>query len=825
MPRRGRNQHPVETRSGRAQYRAPTGICRSVLALLLSQPLPLAAAAPAGIEVFEEVYVYAQKRPQSMQVVPVAVEAFSGRELDTAGIRDAWDLAAISPSLQVRTSSNLKATRVMIRGLGNSTNNFGIEPAVAIYVDGVYRARPGSMLNELVDLSSVEVLRGPQGTLFGRNALVGAVLFNTVAPGHRAGDGFVELSAGNFDLASVRAAGSLSAIDEVLALRGTAFAVRRDGYVDDVSVGGSASYERDRRGLRLQALYTPSDSLSLRFIADYAELDENCCAAPVLQDNFRPVALPPGETSYAGTDEVARSLGANLLRGNRFYDYKSALSFAPAIASEDRGVALIADWAAPAFTLTSITGYRDYRSDDRFDGDQTDLDSIDTVTGIEQRAWSQELRITGEVRRLTYVAGLYFFGQELDSVETLKFGQDINGVLSHSFVWFPDTNNRFPLEAVPDFPYPLLPLIVPDSGAVTRMAQDHAAWAAFGQVDYDLSGSLTLTAGLRYTREQKELSGIFTQGRAPDYRDNVIAIEPVLEAFPEIAPRDPVDESLDDDRVTGNLRLSWFPTEDAMLYAAWSTGFKSSATNTRRINPVYDYVLGPETSRALELGLKTEFPRQRLRLDLALHRTQVDDLQVNSFDQGGFVLQNAAAVDTWGGELELSWRPTSTLALSLAWARTEGEFEDFDNGPCRSAAPFHTGQPDPGDPTGGENTGGCDRSGDNLDHNPEFLLLTARRSFRLADDIGGFLLAEYSRLGEADVPSNDPFLQAPSYDLLNLRLTLQFDRYDTWLTLWGRNVLDEHYRLAGNTPFASDGRVVSYPREPATWGVTLRKQF
>jgi len=212
-------------------------------------------------------------------------------------------------------------------------------------------------------------------------------------------------------------------------------------------------------------------------------------------------------------------------------------------------------------------------------------------------------------------------------------------------------------------------------------------------------------------------------------------------------------------------------------------------------------------------------------LNVALHKTDIEDLQISAFAGGGFVLQNAGEIETWGGEVEVTWFPTDSLTVTGAYAKTVGEYKDFENGPCWDAAPFHTGQPDPGDASNGENTTACNRSGDDLNHNPDFLLLTANQAFVVTDRISGFFLIEYNHVGEAEVPSNDPFLRAPSYELLNLRLGFRFDESDVAITLWGRNVLDEEYRMAGFVPVGADGKVVATPREPATYGITLRKNF
>jgi iron complex outermembrane receptor protein len=809
----------------------PAAVRTDLLALLalitaLGAATPLnAQTVPREQRILEEVIVVAQKRPQNLQDVPVAVTAFTGEDLVISGIEDVYDLSNVAPALHVRQAGNSRSTTFRIRGVGTYANVFGLETSVGLYVDGVYRPRQGSMINNMVDMASVEVLRGPQGTLFGRNTLSGAILFNTVAPGHDGPDGFAEVTAGNYDLLSFSGATSFSAIDDVLAFRASAFSSQRDGYVDDIYLGDNTHYDRDRWGVRLQALYTPGDNLSVRFIADHAKRDEACCSPSVLQDNLRPVALPEGATSYAGSDEVARSLGATIFRSGQFHDRKTAMNTLPVSDDEDGGINLTIDWELAAFSVTSITGYRSYETDNGGDSDYLELKLTAASATEDQSAWSQELRISSEGERLSYVAGLYYFTQELDSVATMLFGEDANALWSHGFVWFPGTQGKFPLEAISSFPLPAVPLFAPNSGARNIMEQEHEAYAVFGQADYYLSDALMFTAGLRYTREEKDLSGVFTQGSAPDFTDNVIAIDAVLESFPSIAPQDPVDESISDDRVTGTLKLTWFLNQDSMVYASYGTGYKSGGTNTQRIDPSLDYVFGPETSEAFEIGWKATFPEQALRLNVALHKTDIEDLQVSYFDGEGFTLQNAGKLDSYGGEVELTWSPTDSLTLTGAYARTQGEFKDFENGLCWVAYPFHTGRADPGDPSGGENTQACDRSGDDLHNNPDFLLLSANQAFDISAGIGGFVLVEYTHVGKAESTSQDPFHTAPSYELLNLRLGLEFERYGTVLTLWGRNVLDEEYHLTGFDAPVSPGKVVAHQGEPVTYGITLRQHF
>ena len=805
---------------------SPTERRLSLLPAYRATSLLLAMALPAQAQmVLEEVLVVAQKRTQNLQEVPVSVKSFTKKDLEISGVKDVFELSSVAPGLEVRQGGSANTPKFRIRSVGTDANNFGLESAVGLYVDGVYRARQGSMVNNMVDLAGVEVLRGPQGTLFGRNTLAGAVLMNTVAPGYDGTDGFAELTAGNYGLLNFSGATSISAIDNVLAFRATGFSSRRDGYVDDIRLGNNKIYDRNRWGGRLQALYNPTEFLSVRIITDYSEIDEVCCAALVVQDNLRPAALPAGATTYAGTDELVRALGATVFTGDQFYHYKTAQSFLPVTENEDGGVSVTVKWDMEAVSLISITGYRSFKSRDMFDADASDLDVLNTRATADQIAWSQELRISREGEKLGYVAGVYFFNQDLDNQSTIEVGKDINAVFSHTDVYFAGTDGQFPLEAIPSFPLPSLPLFPPGSGAKNSMRQEHEAYAVFGQADYHLTTTLVLTGGLRYTYEDKSLSGVFTQGSAPDFTDNVIAPPFVLDQFYALAPQAPINESLSNDQLTGTVKLSWFLSDYAMLYASYGTGYKSGGTNTDRINPVLDYVFDPETSKAFETGLKADFPEQALRLNLALHATDYRDAQINTLGRDGWALQNAGKIDTWGGEVEVTWLPTNSLTVTGAYTNTVGKIKEWENDACWIASQFHTGRPDPGDPTHGENTTACDRSGGNLSFNPDFLLLTARQDFGVAVGIDGFFLVEYSHVGKATISSHDRFLEAPAYELLNLGLGFQSEKYDAAITLWGRNVLDEKYRMVGYDPIGAEGRVVATPREPATYGITLRKRF
>ena len=737
----------------------------------------------------EEVIVTAQKREQSLQDVPIAVTAFTGERLQESGVRDFFEVANIDPALVVGKSQTSTTQTFSIRGVFTSSQNFGLESSVGLYVDGVYRARQSAMINNVVDIASIEVLRGPQGTLFGRNTPSGAVSMNSRAPDFD-GEGYIEASGGDYDLMSIEGGQSFTLVEDKLAVRATGFYMERDGFVDVLGIGEEVLEDRDRWGGRLQALWLPNDDLSVRLIADYSKIDEVCCAVGNWVNNLQAQQLPAGADPVFGTDNNVLALGGTVIDQGDFFDYEVASSFLPKSENKDRGIQMQIDWALPAFELTSITAYRKFESFDRIDADFYDIDALIRTNDADQDQFSQELRISNSGETLSYVAGLFYFEQDLDSLVDTIVGADTG-----------------PLVGVPAFLFP--------AGGYSRnvASQNHKSYAVFGQVDYNLTESLVLTAGARWTKEDKDMQNTFTEENA--------GIGFAL--FPPLAPRDDVDEDLDDDQATGTIKLSWFANDDVMFYASYGTGYKAGGINTDRVAQNIDVVFDAEKSKAYEVGMKADFPRQALRINLALHNTETDDLQTISFQSTGFALQNAGTAKAKGGEMDLLWQPFNNTTFTLAYAYNDAEYDDFENGDCWVGTPFHTGQPDPR----ANGDGSCDRSGGLLSGNPENVVVTSlRQDFPLSGNLTAFLYGEYIWTDDrmTDV-NNDPLKLSGDYDIVNLRAGLIVENWDLEITAWGRNVGDEDYTNLIADGVAQPGRMIAYYNEPATWGVNLRKNF
>lgn len=766
--------------------------------------------------VLEEVIVTAQKREQSMQDVPVSVVAYSGAALQESGIKDVFDLQTNAPGLTVDQNQNATTSNFSIRGIGTGGNNFGQESSVGLYVDGVYRSRQSSMISQLVDMDSVEVLRGPQGTLFGRNTLSGAIQFNTVAPDFE-GTGFLEGTVGNYGLFNLSGAKSLSLVDDVLAVRVTGFSSERDGWISNIAPGAQEDekiFDRDRWGWRAQALWTPTEDLTVRLIVDDSKLDEVCCGTTVTFDNNRPSAIDgsPGSDTLL----VDPANNATFISESRVFDNEVAYSFNPESAAEDSGVSLQIDYDINDYTLTSVTAWRDFESFDRIDADFSDLDALTDTNDAKQESYSQELRVTYLGERLNYVAGAYYFTQTLDSVSVLDFGTQ-TALVGGLFAGLPLPQSFFP----------------PEDFATDINEQDHESWALFGQLDYQITDALTVTAGLRYSDESKELGTTYLESSDAGGFN--------LRVFAATFSRDDVEEKLEDDQVTGTLKLSYFVNNDMMVYASYGKGYKAGGTNTDRIDPDFEQVFDAETVDSYEIGMKAEFPDQALRLNVALYMADVDDFQVGTFTGSGFNLQNAATVETYGAEVELFWQPTDDLTVTAGYSKAVADFDEFERGNCWAASPFRLGIPDPGgriaEADGSTRPIGpgddpfspsfCDRSGGRLGSNPEdFLALSVRKDFSVSDSISGFGLLEWSHTGDMVLDqSNEPLSKQSPYELVNLRIGLIFEEHDMELTAWGRNIFDEEYNGTVFPAVLQTGKLIGYRREPATYGLTLRKDF
>jgi len=871
-------------------YSIAACLCRSATALVAT----LVAAAPALAQneppddvLIEEIIVFATKVAADVQEIPVAVTAISGNDIREAGIKDVFDLQQNAPGLIVGQSQTSTTSNFSIRGIGTSSNNFGLESSVGLYVDGVYRSRQSSMINELVDVEAVEVLRGPQGTLFGKNTPQGAINMRTVAPDTEDANAFVEVTGGDYGLIKVSAASNF-AINDQTALRATVFSSQRDGYVSEYMGSSDLLNDRDRFGARLQLAYSNNDNFDMRIIADYAEIDEACCVAVsrvdslfaknytdpgsgvpgglVLGSDFLLfgtggtvfTADPLGAAEIGLLTAVAQGLGlpanGTIVPNTPFDSYVVALNHLPRSTNEDAGLSVELNWDLDNdMTVTSITGYRTFDTTDFIDADFTDSPMLTRTNNAQQSSLSEELRLSGTFGdRGSFVTGLYYFTQDLDSQKDtntelllqpyiLAAEPDLVAIINGVNAVSANSGGALPPAAEP-FPS--------TSFSHDDISQKHDSWAVFGQVDLPLGEDWLLTLGARYTDESKDMAGTFiqdAQGPPPDLdlialhlfyaatgnpAFDPMALAPTWQPgwgtylFDPLAPRPNLDVSLDDNQVSGTAKLTWFASDTLMFYASYGEGYKSGGTNTDRINAAFNPIFGAETSTTIELGMKADFQDINLRVNLALYDTQIDGLQANSWTGTGFNLQNAGKADTSGWELETWWVPTESLAFQAFWVHSDAKYDSFENGTCWDAWVFHYGQPDP-------NSGGdidaerCPRTGGKLAYNPEDIYhVSFVKDFMLNDSASLYVLGEYSYYSDTLTDGDlDPFTRQDAVGLVNARVGIRWEDAGSELVFWGRNLSDERYYAGSFDAPIQPGRMNSYPGEPRTWGVTYRMDF
>jgi len=837
---------------------------------------------PVYSQVLEEIAVTAQLREENIQDVPVAVTAISGAYLEDNSVKDVQELMQSVPNLIVGTNQSSGTGNFTIRGVGTGAQNFGLESSVGLYIDGVYRARQASLFNQLADLQAVEVLRGPQGTLFGKNSASGALLVRTVAPSHEQ-NAFAEVTAGNFSMLNFNGAVNFS-LSDTLAARTTLFTSERDGYIDVDNLGGEIN-DRSRWGFRQQFLYEPSDDFSARVIIDYSEIDEVCCAALTLKDSLVASGRTDNGAPVFGTDAILSALGGTVYPTGSFDNGRLSLNSLPSSKNEDSGVSLEINKRFDNFDFVSITAYRNFDIRDAIDADFSNVDLANRLQDAQQSMFSQEFRISSAPEeRLRYLAGVYFYQQELKSEDFLILGNFLPNyavaaspdVLGALMATPPELLGFINLAYGQSFGTSFASPIVPGNTIQDYSDQDHRANAIFGRIDYDLTDNLELNIGVRYTDETKDMTSrfsesVFTPGPADvnvdaigaalgitgeqakaavgappgdgtgnTYNPAIAGLDPTpylpalnvlfvpgwanCSVTVRFCPRPDINANLDDSRVTGNIGLSWRPDDSSLIYASYGTGYKSGGTNTDRIGLGFDTIFNSEDTKNFEIGIKKDFIDNNFRLNLAFFDMEVEDLQTNTFTGTAFNLQNAGKVDVQGVEAEAWWNPTDSITLTLAYAHTDASFKDFDKGNCQISNIFHTG--DPVEAAQLLTQGFCNRNGDRVGGvSDDFITFNAAKTFELGSGNTLLIGAEYVSYSDMIMHNNnDPFAKQEGRDFVNVRAIARFTNGFEAM-LWGRNVNDEGwYGTVFDTPL-QDGKLSAYPREPRTYGLTLRKVF
>lgn len=776
----------------------------------------------AQANALEEIIVTARKREESLQDTPISVAAFSMEDIEQRGMVDFSDLGEFTPNVVFDFTSAIAAGNsaaiVMIRGVGSADWALPVDPGVGIYLDGVYIARTIGQVMDTVDVERVEILRGPQGTLFGRNTIGGAISVVTRKPETDRFFGRAEITTGSYDRLDANGYVNVPLNDNLAG--SLSFSTRnRDGYVKNLNPEGPDLGDNDEWSGRVALRWTPSNAVTVDLTADYSATREK--PAPnvliaAIEDPANPDrGFAPFNNFLSGdpqcldtSDPGGWRISTDPARFNNpscfndqwavgpYRTWSSHVSSTPELQSDDRfsirvrpaselnvwGIGGTIEWdLTDNLTFKSISAHR--RVEDGFwsrDGGHSGNPAhvlVRTANDYEQKQTTQELQLLGSAfaERLSYIIGFYYLeekGKHLDVVE--------------------------------------LPLnTVFDSGGTI----DNESKAVFAQGTYDITNQLSLTVGARYTDEDKEFAADSTVGidrnglvaGLPDCRNNPIP-RPGDGAC--VLPPEPAQSNTEELQPYVNLSYQW--TDDLMTYVSYSEGFKAGAFTQRVFPPATATpVAGPEFVKVYEGGFKSTWANNRLRLNGAVFFTDYTDLQVTANAATGtgsaenpvigLTTQNAAEAEILGFELEMTAAPAPQMLLQAGVGYLDAEYTKLDEGVNFQIE-------------------------DDLVNAPEWNInVGAQYEYNLGD--WGSLtprmdLSYTSKV--ANDAKNAPALVQPSYALLNLSLTWR-DADDAWsITAAGRNVTDKAYLITG---WSGSGYEEGVYGMPATWSLSLRRNF
>jgi iron complex outermembrane recepter protein len=816
------------------------------LALISVPAFGQQATEPQETRTIDTIIVTAQKREQSLQDVPIVVTAVSEQLLKDTGVKDIKDLTILTPGLLVTSTSNESVTTARIRGIGTVGDNAGLESSVGVVVDGVYRPRNGVGFGDLGELERIEVLKGPQGTLFGKNTSAGVINVVTKRPSFDFGAD-VELTAGDYG-AMEGAASVTGPFSESIAGRLYVASRERDGFLDIVRGPGPRTEDEDVdrkfKTARGQLLFKPSDSLDIRLTADYTDRDEHCCAAPqaVLSPNPGVLAVLTaigGPNSFRNPADPFERVA---------YSNRSTKQEV-----EDKGASAEINWDLAALggaTFTSITAWRDWETINGQDADFTTADILyrnpDGNFGNGFKQLTQELRLAGESEKLSWLVGLFYADEDLDSRDQLIQGTQFQ-------------NYYIGLTGGAASPLVQLGILTPGSypaNAATRdvYQQESKNWALFTNNSIRFTDALELTLGLRYTDESKDLDSRYqnlhdglgcTQIRNnATLRNLAIAgnagVQTLYGIGCSVTYADPIfgnvqtKQSFDDEEWSGTAKVAYRFTDDVMSYLSYAKGYKAGGFNLYRERngifflPVGTPGVGPtvdtdtsfdsETVDSYELGVKTQWADNSLLLNGAVFYQDYTDFQLNTFTGLQFIVTSLPQVVSQGVDADFVWfTPLEQLSLQGGVTYAETTIEDF--GPPSNLAFFRT-----------------ERKNDTLSFAPEW---SASLSATYEQPIGNSLLLR-SNIGarytsEYNTGSNlDPRKIQDAMTLVNARLGFGAADEKWMVELWALNVTDEEYyqvlfdaTLQGSStaPGASQSTLNGFLGAPRTYGVTARFKF
>jgi iron complex outermembrane recepter protein len=837
-----------------------------------------AAATEAAEEEYDEteIIVTATKREQTLQEIPVAVTVTSAADIEKAQVRDLNDLQTLAPTLRVSQLQSSANTNFIIRGFGNGANNAGIEPSVGVFIDGVYRSRSASQIGDLPNLQRVEVLRGPQSTLFGKNASAGVISVITAAPKFKFG-GSAEASYGNYN-AMIFKADITGPISDSIAFSLAGNYNKRDGYANDLNLGTKVN-ERNRYGFRGQLLVQPSEDFTIRLIGDYDKINEDCCVAGNLVNGPTGAivnALSPGGVGIDAENLFSYNVYTNRASENKIDNYGGSAQI---------------DYDFGNISLTSITAYRGVDSFSNQDSDFTAAELLQqNINDATIRTFTQEFRIASDFDGpLNFLLGGYYFDEKIDVVNDIEFGADFRaygnaliGAATGGALSFAVLEGAF---GGSDFAAGLAPaptvyanrFFAAGTGYDEVYTLADKAASIFGTVDFDVTDKLTLTGGFNYTKDKKRFSSnvVATEAfsaidfNAPQYatfRRNLLigggvpfglatflSANPTTTTLPDgvtpltavgIANANPLaglrgfqfqpplvnfpnaveNGRTNDGKFTYTGRLAYEVTDSLNAYVSYGTGFKASSVNLSRDSRPF------LADRAALAAAGLLQPNQSFSTRFA----SPENAEVFEFGLKG--KWDVAAFNITFFKQSIKGFQTNVFTgtgfgLANAGKQTTNGFE-FDGRVTPTDALTLTGSVvylDAKYDSFTNSTQG-DVSGTTPSGTPAFsMTLGADYDFDLGNDNELNMRVDYhyeSQVNLFDDNIANPAAQnfTRTVNALNASTTLGLSN-GFQLSLWGRNLTKAKYITTAFPSVGQGGSFTGYPNQPRTYGVTARYKF
>ncbi|HEY8586163.1 MAG TPA: TonB-dependent receptor [Rhodanobacter sp.] len=830
----------------------------SIIVALAAVPLAYAqdTAAPASstqddssqVTTLSQITVRAQKRVELLQDVPITMATLPEQLLQDTGVHDIKDLQTLVPTLFVTSTTSETQTTARIRGVGTVGDNPGLESSVGVVIDGVPRARNGVAFGDLGELEQVEVLKGPQGTVFGKNTSAGLINVITKRPQFKE-EGNLEFTVGNYGAAGV--AGSYNnKLSDYAAFRVYAVNRKRDGF-NDVNTGVgprtlTTDSDQDYHSVRAQLLITPTNNVDINIIGDFTERNENCCVGvTILRGPTAPIvnALSGGNGVIPVVD-----LSRRLAYSNRDTTQKIT----------DKGLSTELNWNNSWFggaTLTSITALRKWDAIGGADLDFSGADIWYRPYGADQnsvrfKTFSQELRLAGNTDRVDWMAGLYYDNEKLQRRDAVTLGAAYEPYVATALL--NDIASRFPaglvntagaatfLSEATGMPYGTSFV---GAASRDRWNQDAKSTAVFSNVTFHATDKLALTMGVRYTHENKSVDSYYTNpngglgcaaglgnparvGGALAARGVpapfVAAVVPTVVGFMCLPWANPLfngrttSQDFTANEWSGTLKAAYRWNDGVMTYASAARGYKAGGFNLDRVQsgngfsdgpqgivPVTDTSFPGEFVNSYELGAKTSWRDGNLLLNTALFHSKYTDFQLNSFLGTSFVVRSVPELITKGLDADVLWQTqVPGLSLQAGATYTDAKYgNDLLPDPELSLVPGNTA----GFAPKWALTGGVTYQWNFNDY------LMGRFN------VGAKHMTEYNTGSDLDLAK----LQ-PAYTLLNARLVIGAISKRWQVELWGNNLTDRTYKQVGFDAPIQPGSYNAFLGAPRTFGLTVR---